>query len=693
MDFIRAFTAITKADVAIAGGKGASLGELTRAGIPVPQGFVILSSAFERFIQETQLDVEIDSALHQVKHEEMHTVERASEQIQALIMGANIPQDIASAIQLAFEKLNARFVAVRSSATAEDSSTAAWAGQLESYLNTTEKDFLENVKRCWASLFTPRAIFYRFEKGLHKEKILVAVVVQKMVESEMSGIAFSVHPVTQDYNQLIIEACCGLGEAIVSGQITPDSYIVEKNPRRIIDKHIVEQEKGLFKKKGGGNEWYTLGETGKKQVLTEKQILELSELAVKIEKHYGFPCDIEWALEKEKFYIVQSRPITTLTEKKNSPSKISILKRESVIGHPSEYQLLFQLLGLPYLVNDTLAKNYAQLRCLFIYANGRWTSYLPKEVIEKTLQEGVLLFSDKTRFLKYKEDFEEYKKESAVFFESITKKERLLKEDVEKFLGYITKLHHFYIKTEFFYTDDAFLQSKKNELIRENLHNMDFIKNSGREHLNKIFFGNEGYITRVLLNLSSQFNIPLDALFQYTQEELLDLFAGKYVDDSLIAASKQAYISVGDGIKVKNYIGEEAKSLADAFSKEEDAPTAEIKGVSANKGKVRGRVKLMVYRYDSFDKVKHMIEEMHAGDILVADTTSPELLPACKKASAILTNQGGLLSHAAIVSRELNIPCIVGLGKVTHLVKDDDLVEVDADKGIVRILKKGEEKT
>ena len=238
------------------------------------------------------------------------------------ILAAAVPKDIESEIKKHFKKLGAKFVVVRSSATAEDSSSAAWAGQLDTFLNTTENTLLENVKRCWASLFTPRAIFYRFEKELHKTKISVAVVVQKMVESEVSGIAFSVHPVTEDRNQLIIEAGFGLGEAIVSGQITPDSYVVEKNPQRIIDTNVSTQERRLvrhirtnvrMKGESGGNVWENIpAAEGEQRKLSEKQVLELTELVLHIEKHYGFPCDIEWAFEKGKFYITQSRPITTL---------------------------------------------------------------------------------------------------------------------------------------------------------------------------------------------------------------------------------------------------------------------------------------------------------------------------------------------------------------------------------------------
>lgn len=171
MELLRDFKKLNKGDVGLAGGKGASLGEMTQAGIPVPPGFVILSASFEKFIEETKLVAEIDAILDSVNHEEIHTGENASEKIQALILGANMPKDIAQEITSSFKKLGAKYVAVRSSATAEDSSSAAWAGQLDSFLNTTEAMLLQNVKRCWASLFTPRAIFYRFEKNLHKQDL------------------------------------------------------------------------------------------------------------------------------------------------------------------------------------------------------------------------------------------------------------------------------------------------------------------------------------------------------------------------------------------------------------------------------------------------------------------------------------------------------------------------------------------
>jgi pyruvate,water dikinase len=313
VDYIKDFKDLTKKDSQIAGGKGASLGEMTKAGIPVPPGFVVTSQAFEYFLKETDLAQEIESALKKVNHKEMESVERASENIRELIENVSMPEDLKKEILNFHKKLDAEFVAVRSSATSEDGAEHAWAGQLDSFLNTQKEDLIKNVQRCFSSLFTPRAIFYRFEKGLHNSHISVAVVVQKMVQSEKSGIAFSVHPVTEDRNQMIIEGSWGLGEAIVSGQVTPDSYVVEKDSDTIIDINISEKSRGLFKDKKGGNVWEDIEDKkANEQCLNGKEILELGNLVKEIEKHYGFPCDIEWAWEKKNFYIVQSRPITTL---------------------------------------------------------------------------------------------------------------------------------------------------------------------------------------------------------------------------------------------------------------------------------------------------------------------------------------------------------------------------------------------
>lgn len=324
MVFTKTLKQISKSNVGIAGGKGASLGEMTNAKIPVPPGFVILASVFDRFLEETDLGVEVESIIRKVNHKDINSVDKASNEIRDLIHDVKTPKDISAEIIKEFAKLKAKYVAVRSSATAEDSSVASWAGELETYLNITEKNLLDSVKKCWSSLFTPRAIFYRFEKKFDKQKVSVAVVVQKMVQSEISGIAFTAHPVTKDRNQMVIEAGYGLGEAIVGGIITPDTYIINKKSFTILDKNISEQSMMMVRqahhKSFKGKQSYNSGTVEKlvpktkqgKQKLSDKKILELAAFCIKIEGHYKNPQDIEWAFEKNKFYITQSRPITTL---------------------------------------------------------------------------------------------------------------------------------------------------------------------------------------------------------------------------------------------------------------------------------------------------------------------------------------------------------------------------------------------
>jgi len=306
------FNELSKNDISIAGGKGASLGEMTQSGVSVPPGFVVLAKAFDRFLEETDLDVEVESILKEAKQNDINSTEKASGKIRDLIKDAEFPGDIAIETQKKFADLKSPFVAVRSSATAEDSAVASWAGELESYLNVSEKNLLESIKKCWASLFTPRAIFYRFEKGLHDQKVSVAVVVQKMIQSEISGITFTVHPVTKDKDQMVIEAGFGLGESIVGGMVTPDTYVINKKNKTILDKNISEQRMMIIRSLKGTKETVVPKERQNKQKLGDQQILTLTETCQSIEKHYKKPQDIEWALEKGKFYVVQSRPITTL---------------------------------------------------------------------------------------------------------------------------------------------------------------------------------------------------------------------------------------------------------------------------------------------------------------------------------------------------------------------------------------------
>ncbi|MGA2417950.1 MAG: PEP/pyruvate-binding domain-containing protein [Candidatus Staskawiczbacteria bacterium] len=312
MDNIKNFKELSNKDTKTAGGKGASLGEMTNAKIPVPPGFVVLASAFDKFMRDTDAIVEENAMLERIDIKDTENVEDQAEIMRDVILKKKFPAALAKEILNNFEKLGAKYVAVRSSATAEDSKIDAWAGQLDSFLYVTKDNLLQCVQKCWASLYTPRALFYRVERKMRRKQVSVAVVVQKMANSDVSGVCFTVHPVTRDKDQMIIEACWGLGEALVQGIITPDSYVIEKSTLGIIDINIGNQDKQILKAKIETEEKPVPKNLREKQKLTEKQIKELAKICINIEKHYGDPRDIEWALEKGKFYIVQSRPITTL---------------------------------------------------------------------------------------------------------------------------------------------------------------------------------------------------------------------------------------------------------------------------------------------------------------------------------------------------------------------------------------------
>jgi len=306
---------LDKDSIPVAGGKGASLGEMTKAGFPVPPGFVISAAAFEEFLHETNAVEEIEAMWSRLNIRDIENVEENAEIIRDVLLQKKFPEALGKEILSAFDILGESLVAVRSSATAEDSEIDAWAGQLESYMYVARDNLLGHVQKCWASLYTPRALFYRAERGLTRKDVSVAVVVQKMVASGVAGVCFTVHPVTQDNNQMILEACWGLGESLVLGLVTPDSYIFEKDTATLLDTNVSSQERMIVRDTTGVQTVDVPLKKQEQQKLTDQQVKELALLCLKIEKHYGKPLDIEWALEKENFAIVQARAITTLQEK------------------------------------------------------------------------------------------------------------------------------------------------------------------------------------------------------------------------------------------------------------------------------------------------------------------------------------------------------------------------------------------
>jgi pyruvate,water dikinase len=348
------FSEISKEDIAYVGGKGANLGEMFRANLPIPEGFVVTAQTYKEFIEKTNIKDKIIAITEKITDpEDTAKLQDLANEIQKLVLSTEIPNEIkeemietydelcqeagsASTVKSAEQILNSiktqntntqkepLFVAVRSSATAEDLPEASFAGQQATFLNIKGREqIVQAVRACWASLFTARAIYYRIRNGFPHDKVLIAVVVQKMVNSDTSGIMFSANPATSDMNEIIIEGGYGLGEAFVGGQVNGDHFEINKTNLEITNKSIQSQDWGYFRDpKTGETKKFNIVENKRAlQKITEDQVIQLSKLAIAIENHYQKPQDMEWAIEGNRVYIVQSRAITTMQKVENELKK------------------------------------------------------------------------------------------------------------------------------------------------------------------------------------------------------------------------------------------------------------------------------------------------------------------------------------------------------------------------------------
>ena len=338
VDFIKWFSDIDKDSLSIAGGKGANLGEMYNTKIPVPPGFVVTAQAYQYFIQRAGIREKIKKLLSGLDYENTKQLDETTEKVRELIVKSEIPEKMGREILEAYENLSVEpntvtaheflkrfpesiFVAVRSSATAEDLEDASFAGQQDSYLNVKGgENLLKMIKKCFASLFTSRATYYRHKKGFLHEKTSLAVVVQKMVDSDKSGVVFSKDPsFNNDY--VIVEAVFGLGTGIVSGMITPDKYLVSQD-LEILEKKISDKKIAVTRNAGGEDLTVNLTrEKSSSQVLKDSEIKKIAEISLLLERHYKKPQDIEFALENGEIYVVQTRAITTMERRVTGISK------------------------------------------------------------------------------------------------------------------------------------------------------------------------------------------------------------------------------------------------------------------------------------------------------------------------------------------------------------------------------------
>ena len=317
--YVKKFEELDKNDIGIAGGKGANLGELTQAGIPVPPGFVVTAQAYEYFMEEAGINDKVMEILEQIDVNDTKQLQEAAEEIKKIIIDSPIPDDLVMYIREYYNELCQRVdeddtdVAIRSSATAEDLPEASFAGQQDTFLHVSGDDeVIEYIRKCWASLFEARAIFYREENNFEHSKVYIAVVVQKMAIADKAGVMFTVNPSTGEEIALI-EGSWGLGESAVSGDVTPDNYQVDKKNNEIINVTISDKKVMYTNDEDGTSVKVEVPEDKRKErVLSDEELIELTEMGKRVQAHYGEPMDTEWAFEKDMLFLLQARPITTL---------------------------------------------------------------------------------------------------------------------------------------------------------------------------------------------------------------------------------------------------------------------------------------------------------------------------------------------------------------------------------------------
>ncbi|MED1557009.1 phosphoenolpyruvate synthase [Bacillus paramycoides] len=403
--FVLDFQEIEKTQLSLVGGKGLNLGELSNIqGIQVPEGFCVTTVGYEKAIEQNEGFQALLNQLTRLKIEDRDRIGEISKKIRGTIMEVEIPSNVAEVVARYLSRFgNEHAYAVRSSATAEDLPYASFAGQQDTYLNIIGKEaILQHVRKCWASLFTDRAVIYRMQNGFEHSQVSICVVVQRMVFPQASGILFTADPITSNRKVLSIDASFGLGEALVSGLVSADNYKVKEG--EIVDKMIATKKLAIYALKEGGTETKQIDPTQQKiQTLTEQQILQLAQIGRQIEAYFGCPQDIEWCLVDDIFYIVQSRQITTLypiPEANDQENHVYIS-----VGHQQMMTDAMKPLGLSFFLLTTRAPMRKAGGRLFVDATQRLASPASREFLINTLGKSDPLIRDALTTVIERDDF------------------------------------------------------------------------------------------------------------------------------------------------------------------------------------------------------------------------------------------------------------------------------------------------
>ncbi|WP_298868026.1 PEP/pyruvate-binding domain-containing protein [uncultured Gimesia sp.] len=663
--------------VAEAGGKGASLGELMRAKAPVPQGFVISSAAFEKFFSAGDLKQFVIDSIQSLSAGQIDLTQ-ANQQILSRINDVEVPTEIVDAVSEAALQFGSKRVSVRSSATCEDSSTSAWAGQLETFLNVSPDDIIQNVRQCWSSMFSETALTYGATHGYGSGQVAVAVVVQEMVASEISGIGFSVHPVTQEPDIQLIEACLGLGEAIVSGRIVPDQYVVERGSNQILESIIGNQKEGLFIGDGKSDtDWRNLDDAGKEQKISDAQVSEYAGILSRLQDHFGHPIDTEWAIQDGAFQVLQARPITTLAEEYD----------QNLIDESQEWQFVvrrpFSLLPasvLPFWLDSkhadkTLGTHLNETLLIQDETGTVNIFYSQKSVEAYTKHIGDLFQNDHSHLIEIlKHALDLYDQGQTRIDQGVEGFESL--QEIEDFFADIAQHTTVFPAWVLIYIESNQLEDSEVQALAEQIRSHTLYPVIERKIIEPL---------AIQKAKALGFSEPERACELMVWSELKNESVTLELLESRFKAIQSGARYIFQFIEGQEefYLVSQTGYLLTRLSKERkiipENDSHELSGQVAWPGIFRGRAHVVL----SLDAVGHTMQE---NEILVSIQSSPALMPLLKKCGAIVTDDGGIACHAAIIARELRKPTLIGTQLATTKIKTGDLIEVDTYAQVVRIL-------
>jgi len=613
----------------LVGGKADSLGRLIQSGFNVPGGFVVTTLAFNKMTENLKAQI----------------------------------------LEL-FDNLNSKYVAIRSSAVAEDSKEASWAGQLGTFLNIDRKSLIKTIEKCWRSAESQSAKSYAKDKNIRTGAI--AVIIQEMIQSEVSGVAFSVHPVTNDSSQVVIEAGLGLGEVVVSGKISPDIYVVSKNSSEIQEKHIVKQKRELVQGPNGKNRWQNLGKIGSRKKLTDSQIKELASLITKIEGYYKHPIDVEWMLKDKKFLPNQARPITTL---RSEPYKNKTSAGDNWQHYLTRSYTLFGTSLWQHSYESDDAENVFGMR---LY-DGLFIEDRPQVVRQYRTESQLAQF--KTRFESLlKERYDEFRDflNEAESLNEFTKKHVLSTKEpfseVEEAVAFLDKL---FIRATVlpYWSFDAMVRLK--------------VKDTAVAKQTKELRAVSYYpilIEKVIVPMAIK---KLKKLGIKNPEKIINLLTYKELSavDQKLVDKRLLSSAQGFCFRYEVHKGSEkirwSKDLSVEVAKIEELPKLgndlKLAGQTAYPGVVKGKVCLVVIKDDLKKKVT-------AENIIVTINANPQFLPLIRRCGGIIADEGGIMSHASILAREFRKPCIVGSKFGTAVLNDGDEVILNAtNQTVIRL--------